>query len=178
MHRPLRAPGTRLAVLLVALAGSAAHGGWRQPSACADSPAPPPLPFVPRGSAEPDLASLPTTPPPDLEPLATAGPRYRQLRPGECQCLAVQFSSLANLLERERAELVASRPCCQKPGVARVFALHCDVAANQLRLAVFDNTAQEARNRNAGSALELYFKLAEAEAQADLLDLTRADLAD
>src|SRR5207248_2326842 len=36
----------------------------------------------------------------------------------------------------------------------------------------------EARNRSAGQALDLYYRLAEAEAKADLLDHAAADLAD
>jgi outer membrane protein TolC len=87
----------------------------------------------------------------------------------------VTHASLANLLDRERAAL-ADRP--DRPAVLKLFASHGDERAHRLRLAVLGLAAREDRNRSAGAALELYFRLAEAEAQADLLDRTRADLAD
>src|SRR5436305_14961483 len=102
MRRPRLWLLTGLAVLLSALAAPEALAWWpRRPTpvagvpACGSPPGSPNLPVVPRGSTEPIAADLPTTAPDSL-PVPGAGPRYRALRPAECQCLAAQNSSLAN----------------------------------------------------------------------------------
>src|SRR4051812_43367711 len=121
-----------LTVLLLALATPAAPAWWPRSSApVAHAPGPHNLPVVPRGSTEPTAANLPASPI-DLAPIQGTEPRYRALRPIECQCLAVQYSSLANLLDRERYELEAARPFCQNTFFVRLFARHCDAKATRL----------------------------------------------
>jgi hypothetical protein len=178
MRRPRVWLLTGLAVLLSALTAPSAVAWWpRRSTPVADAPGSPALPVVPRGSTEPVAADLPTTAP-DALPVPGAGPRYRALRPAECQCLAAQNSSLANLLDRERYALEDARPLCRDTLLAALFPRHCDVKATRLRLAILFYSAREARNRAAGSALELYLRLAETEAQTDLLNLSHTDLAD
>ncbi len=169
MHRPPLGLLTALAILLAGPAAPAQH--------CAPDLAAPELPCVPRGSAEPDAAALPAVAPDSLPPAAPPH-RYRRLRECDTQCLAARHSSAANLLDRERAELAAAHPGGEACGLQKFLPCHWDARAHRLRQLILYYSAMEARNRSAGSALELFFRLAEAEAQSDLLDLTRADLAD
>jgi outer membrane protein TolC len=53
---------------------------------------------------------------------------------------------------------------------------HCDDRANKLRQCVLYFLELEIRNRSAGAALDLYFRVAEAEAKDELLDLGIRDL--
>jgi hypothetical protein len=75
-----------------------------------------------------------------------AGP-YRALTAEECRCRAAQASSMGNLLERE-ADLAPS---------------HGRKA--DLQRALLQTASQEARNKDASAALELFYRLAEAEAR-------------
>src|SRR5437868_5831725 len=103
MHRPRLWLLTGLAVLLSALTAPAARAWWPRQPPVAYAPGSPQLPMVPRGTTEPVAAELPAAPS-DPVSIHGPGPRYRALRPAECQCLAAQNSSLANLLDRERYE--------------------------------------------------------------------------
>jgi hypothetical protein len=139
--------------LVLALAGPVSADGRR---AC------PGLPIIERGTAEPDADSLPQTSFELLPPVAPPA-NYRGLREAEVQCLAAKAAATANLLDREREQLAAAHPS-QKKGW-------------QLRQTILYYAALEDRNRAAGQALPLYFKAAELEAQIELLQLTRGDLA-
>ncbi|MBL8828135.1 MAG: TolC family protein [Planctomycetaceae bacterium] len=89
---------------------------------------------------------------------------YHTLSPRECQCLAVERSKLGNMLADQSRKLM-----CE--------AKHkdpCECVLPQL----LDSAALEARNRTAGTALELYYTIARLEAQKKLLDLAIAELDD
>jgi hypothetical protein len=100
---------------------------------------------------------------------------YRLLQECDVQCLAVRAAALANTLDRERQELAAKHPP-PKDGLAQLLPCQCHARENWLRQLILYYTALEDRNRSAGRALELYFKAAETEALAELLDRSRADL--
>lgn len=133
------------------------------------------LPETERKPLEPNAASLPKLP---SEHAAIRGARlYRQLRLRDAQCLAVQHAPLAGALARERQELCTAHPCCQHPIVHCLMPCHCDDRANRLRQCILYYTELEIRNRSAGAALELFFRIAEFEAKDDLLVLGRTALA-
>jgi hypothetical protein len=153
-------PLAALTGLALALAGPAV----------ADTPADLlPLPQTVRGPIEPDLAHLPTESLPPFAPI----PRYRLLREGDVQCRSTAAATVANLLDRERAQMATDHP----PGghVKAIFPPK-DANAWQLRRTVLTYAALEERNRAAGQALPLYFRGAELEAQTVLLRLARTDL--
>jgi hypothetical protein len=144
------------------------------------SPGPPPataLPLTERATLEPDIAELPAEPPPPLIG-ATGAIRYRLLRAVDCQCLAVIHSSVGNLLARERAGLANGHRCGEKSSLSFLFPRQCDQSVTELKTAILAYSEQESRNRSAGDALDLYYRLAESEAKSDLLDHAAADLAD
>ncbi|MCS6849925.1 MAG: TolC family protein [Gemmataceae bacterium] len=121
------------------------------------------LPLVERGRIVANLAGLPSYP--ELA-LALAeqnrmSPPYRALTEFECQCLAVDASAEA---ERYRQEVrVLDRTtrtlwcdCSRKARVAR------------LKQMLLTAMAEEYQNRSAAAALELFFRIAEAEGRWDL----------
>jgi hypothetical protein len=84
---------------------------------------------------------------------------YHALGPADCQCLAARASKLGNLFDGERRALAANESasgCCSRTD-------------NSLTYDVLRTAALEARNRSAGDALEVYFRLAENEARLDLV---------
>ena len=87
----------------------------------------------------------------DWSPEPSFNGPYLALTVEQCQCLAAQESTIANLLEKEA-------------GVAPSHGRKAD-----LRQALLSNGALEARNKDAGAALELFYRLAEAEARWALL---------
>ncbi|MGE3809523.1 MAG: hypothetical protein AB7K24_33075, partial [Gemmataceae bacterium] len=93
---------------------------------------------------------------------AAAAPGYRALSVFECQCLAAGASTLANLLDQERW----TPPTC--PRLNQV----CHKRQTQMRDALLFYTALEARNRQAGGALEVYYRIAEGEARIELVQET------
>jgi hypothetical protein len=107
------------------------------------------LPLGPRGKLDVDWAKLP-----DLGalPASDYAGSYRILTEAECQCMAAQASSRAALLDGE-ARMSRGRS-----------------ARKGLQEAVLSYSAMEARNQDAGSALEMYPRLAEAEARKDIVD--------
>ncbi|HEY8505582.1 MAG TPA: hypothetical protein VIL46_13440, partial [Gemmataceae bacterium] len=125
------------------------------------------LPVVERGDLEPDYDRLPAfdLDRPDEPPPAY---RYRGLSEFDCQCLAVEASELGNLLEGEDR----AQPPPRGHGKQR----HAAERAADFRRTVRALAAAEARNRDAGTALELYYDLARAEASADVLRLSREEL--
>jgi hypothetical protein len=148
--------GKRLAVWAMLAVGFAA--GCRAPTPCRPAPAAPEAPIPELPVTQPavpafDLGNLPRAP-----GRFTAGfepGTYRELTPALCQLLAVRNASAANLLTDED----------RLPGPAD----GCDAEADRLRRAVRHFTALEYRNQAAGSALERYYQLADAEARSALV---------
>jgi hypothetical protein len=168
MHRPLRRLVAALALVFAAAPVGAT--GPRLKSSC-PAPLPPDLPATTRGPIEPDVAALPSAPAGALT--TPAAIRYRLLNERECQCRAVQFAPLAGTLARERQALAEAHPCCECSIIRTLLPRHCDDRANNLRRCILYYTELEIRNRSAGTALDLYFQIAEAEAKDDLLSLGR-----
>jgi hypothetical protein len=122
------------------------------------------LPAVGRGTIEPGLDSLPSVGTvPDSRGGPAAVPTYRALTEPECQCLAAHASDIGNLLDRE-AEAVSDGSELRHRGPKKKDQRRAD-----MQRAVLKAGALEGRNRSAGDALQLYFRLAEAEARFDLL---------
>ncbi|MBX9791063.1 MAG: TolC family protein [Pirellulales bacterium] len=153
----MRAAGRRnlaIAGLLASWLAAAAPSMADHPigSGCPDAEM---LPLVERGRLIPLVEDLPP-----LNPMATGAeelPEYRGLTPLEAQCLAVMHSALGNLLSNER------RAMREKPGLC-----HPDRVA-EIKRRVLAYASAEARNHSGGVGLELYFRLAEAEAKRDIL---------
>jgi len=128
-------------------------------------------PLVARGEIESDLTQLASFEALDqaLAQERTPNLPYRALTERDCQCLAVQASSTANMLDQkasrsiEQAELTGhhhnevSRTAIVKEGLLRDAAL-------------------ELRNRAAGDALEIFYRLTEAEGKRDVLVMSLAQL--
>ena len=114
--------------------------------------------------------SLPQTVPNPLIPVVaqsvTAAPPpagYLRLTAGMCQELAVRNCALANVLEEAAIE----------PGGHKK---HRRTGAGEARMLVLLYAAEEARNRAAGDALDMYYKLVAAEAGAQVGRGAEADL--
>lgn len=103
-----------------------------------------------------DLATLDSRWP----PLSAADIRYRAVTAEQCCVLAAQHSTVGNLLSAEAAA-VRSAASTRQRRLSRSDSLHVQV---------LKQSALEARNRTAGTALELYYRLVEAEANARILD--------
>ena len=149
-------------VLLIAggLPGCASH--FRS-ATCRPGLAPPFGDLVPevgpRTPLTPDLSSITSLA--DVERTLGSPPeadQYRLLTARQCQCLAAAESSLGNLLERE-SQLAAPRGWCGHK-------LDRGIAALRDLLAI---RAIDERNSAAAKALELYYLLAEAEYNGDIL---------
>ena len=119
------------------------------------------LPGIERGSIEVD-GELPATA--AISPSASGRFAYRALTAENCQCLAVRNAGMANLLDAER-DGVAEQAA--RSGWLRS---HGQSGLSDMKETILVNTAEEIRNRNAAAALELYYRLAEAEAKADLAE--------
>jgi hypothetical protein len=110
-----------------------------------------------RGTIAPDVATVATYA--ELEPrgisqmLLDAPSQYQALDAEDCRDRAATHSVLANLLDSERRAIAAD--ACTDP---------CGTALRQEVLAL---RAADERNRAAGTALELFYRLAEAEAGRD-----------
>jgi hypothetical protein len=165
---------TVLTGLVLALPGTLS-ADWHRPRHSVGPPEPPPpgLPPTERGNSEPDAAKLPSTGVESLPPIVAGRPGYRLLREADAQCLAVCHASIANLLDKERAQMAAAHPSPAK--CKSVF----DRGSRgwKLRRAILYYAALEDRNRAAGQALPLYFKAAQLEAQFNLLQFSRDELA-
>jgi hypothetical protein len=84
------------------------------------------------------------------------------LTPRQCQCQAAANSTIANLLDRERAEPDRRQGLCSR------LKNHGSVQATTLKREILADTACEVRNQTASAALEAYFRLAETEARSEL----------
>ncbi len=85
--------------------------------------------------------------------------QYLSLRPEECQCRAAEYATIADLVDLER-ELAEARSNKSSKGTQR---------AAQVSVELLTLHAADHRNRAASAALELYYRLAEAEAGRDSL---------
>jgi len=95
--------------------------------------------------------------------------QLRALTPRQCQCLAVRYSSLGNLLAAERRTLHAAQLASDEGPTSASCLIERVLRAAEL----------EARNQSAATALELYYRLAEAESNRPLAaaSLVEADSA-
>jgi hypothetical protein len=132
------------------------------------------LPATDRGSVEPTPSVLPATPVGELPPIYSPQPHYRLLREADAECGAARFASLANMLDKERAQMAAAHP--PPSGCKALFRGKGD-RGWALRRTILYYGALDDRNRSAGQALQLYFKAAELETQISLLTSSRDDLA-
>ncbi len=144
-------------VLVAAAAGCHHHGA--RPAVPARPVAD--LPVADRRPAEPDVSAVPLPAPPVRPPTA------RQLTAAECRTLAVRNAPLADDLDAHPGNAPPSHPRLH-PGKADTSA-----CARVVR----GYAADELRNRAAGDALDDFYKLAQAEAQFDLLAAARAEVA-
>jgi hypothetical protein len=168
-----RLPLAVLTGLALALPG-AASADWHRPRpATPPEPTPPSLPATERGSVEPTPSALPATPVGELPPIYFPQPHYRLLREADAECGAVRFASLANMLDKERAQMAAAHP--PPSGCKALFCGKGD-RAWALRRTILYYAALDDRNRSAGQALQLYFKSAELETQISLMQSSRDGL--
>ena len=155
--------------LLLLLAGCV-HGERDRQVCCTpqpgDAPAPNILPIVARGTIAPDTSRLPSFAVLDasLKREREAVPSYRRLGVQECQCLAAQNSTLGNLLDKKASSIVNTTVDDDRLAIVRQEIAH--------------DAALAARNRTVGSALELFYRLAESEGKHDLLKRSLAEIDD
>lgn len=112
-----------------------------------------------RGTLRPDLSALASYEEVDraLNPSGTTPGQYRVLWDSEAQCLAAANSPLARLYHAESVAVMSNLGC------------HTPAAAPVLSQLMAYRAIDE-RNKAAGAALELFYSLAEAEANRDILD--------
>ncbi len=144
---------------LLALSAGCAHN--RPCAPCENQPSLV-LPETPRGNVEANIHSLPTTPIADADKPAS----YRAMNAAQCLCLAVAASPTAKL-QQEEIRLVSARATPSPAGPDCLTALRRDVLLY---------SSLEIQNQMAGSALEAYYRLAEAEGKSDLLAQTQTEL--
>lgn len=147
---------------MIAVAVSTALAGCAHRRACQDTTGPQAnLPNIQRTSIEGNLRSIPKADPNAPEPTAI----YRALAPMECQCLAVEATAGATLHNQEAELSERGRHCLFKGD-----------AGPTLRRDLLVYTSLELQNRAAGTALETYYRIAEAEGKSELLELALGQL--
>ncbi len=131
--------------------------GCRTPMPVRSAPPAAALPVAERQIPAPDASAIT-----DLPSLGAADPLppvgYYRLTAEECRQLACDNSSLANLIVAG-----AGAPS------GRAFSHGASAAVDHVRAFTGRFLAQEARNRAAGAALALYYKILELELQSDVL---------
>ena len=131
--------------------------GCRTPAPVRPSPEPTALEPAERQIPAPDVSALA-----DLPALGAADPLppvgYYRLTADECRALACENSALGNLIDAGSE----ARPHGPLTACATV-------AIDNVRATAGRYLAQEARNRTAGSALALYYRLLELELKSDVL---------
>ncbi len=137
------------------IAGASLMAGCRTPTAMRPAPPETALPAVERQIPKPDVSAIT-----DLPGVGSANPLppvgYYRLTAEECRQLACDNSSLGNLID---AASVGDSNRSHGAGAA----VDC------VRTMAGGYIAQEARNRTAGSALTLYYKILELELKSDVL---------
>ena len=116
-----------------------------------------------RAVPAPDLTALPAVLPPSAAPPDAA--RYLRLSAEECRREACAHAALARGILAAADGNAAPNRFSPK-----------QIAVDCLRWTVAADLAREARNRTAGGALELYYRLQEAELLADVLDRSLAEI--
>lgn len=154
------------------LALAAALAGCKTPPPAPPPPPPrppapaPDLPLTPPTSLEPDLASLPLYDPTSVDPAAVVPPPagFRALTEEVCRREAARHAPVANLFIHEN-DIPVDEPAAKKKGED----CGCLGAAGELARELRTYLAAEARNRNAGQALDEFYQLADADGRADLV---------
>ena len=100
------------------------------------------------------------------------GIAYRDLSAGECQCLAARESLPGNLLASKSSE------CCEASSGGLCGKDEKKERTARLRRIILQGAEMEERNRTAGLALDLFYQLAEAEANRGVLGDSLAELDD
>jgi hypothetical protein len=156
--------------VFLALALLAAAGCRHAPYSAPLLEVPPPtaissarFPQVQRTSLEPNPAAIPATTNFGKHEIPTA---FRELTEGECLALSVSASELGNLLDAENRSLESST--FGGHGHHRRGGEDDDRATRMLQTVRY-HLALEARNQAGGLGLDLFYRLAEAEAGDDLL---------
>lgn len=129
------------------------------------------LPEVGRDDSWADPAKTPPTPMASgaADRISEAGP-YRGLDAVGCQCLAARNAPTAQLLDSKRAGLAG------EGGHPLLKHGHGADEVKEMAAALLAEEALVARNLAAGAALELFYRLAQAEARWHLLRLTREEV--
>ena len=134
-----------------------------RPDASATALPGPVLAEAARSLPAPDLSVLPAVLPPSIATPEAA--RYLRLSADECRRAACTHAALARgILAAADGNAAPNRFSPRQ------------VAVDGLRRTVANDLAREARNRTAGGALELYYRLQEAELLADVLDRSLAEI--
>ena len=163
----MRRPTARL---LIGLCGWVSLAGCAHVAPDAGTTAvPKPVPALPL-VARTNIDIEEHTPAPAAEPTEEARTafRYRGLTELACQCLAAANSPIGNMLDQENL--------ADQPASHRVRHVRGEDQAGPLLRKLRHYAALEARNQSSGAALEMYFRLAEAEAKSDLLGQGRTQL--
>ncbi len=120
-----------------------------------------------RGKIAPDTGAVPS--PSQVEEILapkSEPPGYYLVTAHQCQCLALANAALGNALDEE-SEMSAAGSGHGRTSKQRSAAMKSDLLAYQ---------AVGERNHAAAQALELYYRLAEAEGNCDLLDQGLAEI--
>jgi len=149
-----------IAVLIVALAGTV--GCRSAPPPRPYEPVPATLPQVARQLALPDVSLIDDAVP---QPVGVSVEPYHQLSAEECRHLACTNAAAAILIDNMAAD---------KPDPFPWLKSHS--SADRLRVITARNLSNEARLRSAAAALELYYKLQEAELLSDVLATSQAEV--
>ncbi|SIN77583.1 hypothetical protein SAMN05444166_0777 [Singulisphaera sp. GP187] len=163
------------AALLLLVASGCAQTHHARSGGCGPLPGDAPAltipPVVERGEIKPDLSRLASfeTLETTLSQERTAKSTYRELSARDCQCLAARASSVGNLLDQKASG------CLEQAGATGPHRHQVD-RTTLVREGMLRDAALEARNRSAGAALELFYKLAESEGRLDVLKQSLAEI--
>lgn len=157
----------RLPIYLLAGLAILASGGCCLPGMCPESshchhcPQPPlALPPTQRSIMEIQLRAGPIPPPEGSSQLPPA--EYHILTAEQCRCRGVETDSVANMLDAQADNIARQSHCCLLPKCC------CKERRAALQQEILRSTALESRNANAALALNLFYRLVENEALADL----------
>jgi len=122
------------------------------------------LPLADRQVPPPDLSGL-KDPPKDKDKAPAPPQAYYNLTAEECRELACRNSAIGNFFD-------ASAPQCTPAG----HNMASRYASDWVRVTAAGYISAEARNRNAGTALNLYYRILELELKSDVLKSSIAEL--